>query len=62
MWKKHCDICDRDMTKDENQTKVTWEDNNGYEAGRLFVLRAPRKFSADICDECLAKIRNRGGE
>lgn len=30
MYKLHCDLCERDMSKDENTTQVTWKDNNGY--------------------------------
>ena len=31
MYKLHCDLCDRDMSKDDNFTQVTWKDNNGIE-------------------------------
>lgn len=57
MMKLHCDLCGRDMTYDENKTKVTWEDNNGYETSGFFTFRKPRRISADICDSCLSKLQ-----
>lgn len=59
MWILHCDLCGRDMTKDENKTKVEWKDNEGYESSAFFVFRQPRKFSADICDDCLKLLREK---
>lgn len=53
MYKLHFDLCDRDLSKDENTTKVTWEDNNGYETSIFSGFRKPRKFSVGICDKCL---------
>lgn len=59
MYKLHCDLCDRDLSKDENTTRVTWEDNNGYEdSGFGHVFRRPRKFKVDICDKCLELIKS----
>lgn len=59
MYKLHCDLCGRDMSKDDNTTKVTWEDNNGYGTSSFFVFRKPRKFSVDICDDCLALLKEK---
>ena len=61
MYKLHCDLCDRDMSKDENSTTVTWEDNQGVEFdyhGIHGIFRKPRKFKANICDKCLETLRN----
>ena len=59
MYKLHCDLCDRDMSKDENATKVTWEDNEGVEFDYHGIFRRPRKFEAVICDNCLEFLRNK---
>lgn len=59
MYKLHCDLCGRDMSKDENTTRVTWKDNNGYDHSGFFVVRKPRKFKADICDECLEFLKSK---
>lgn len=57
MYKLHCDLCDRDISKDENITKVTWRDNNGVEFDMGHFFRSKRKFKAHICDECLKLLR-----
>lgn len=57
MYKLHCDLCDRDMSKDENSTTVTWEDNQGVEFDYHGIFRKPRKFKAAICDNCLELLR-----
>lgn len=60
MYKLHCDLCDRDLSKDENVTTVTWEDNNGWESCGIFTHKKPRKFKADICDRCLQLLKEKG--
>lgn len=57
MYKLHCDLCDRDISKDENMTKVTWRDNNGIEYAMGCFFRSKRKFKAHICDKCLKLLR-----
>lgn len=59
MIKTHCDLCDRDMSSDENTTTVTWKDNNGYDYEFGVVFRKKRKFKADICDECISLPRKK---
>ena len=59
MYKLHCDICDRDISKDENTTKVTWEDNQGYEYDFGHVFRKRRKLTVDICDKCLGLLKSK---
>lgn len=59
MYKLHCDLCGKDMSKDENYTRVTWEDNNGYETSSFFVFRKPRKLRVDICDNCLKLLKEK---
>lgn len=59
MYRLHCDLCGRDISKDENTTKVTWEDNNGYCYEFGYVFRKPRKLSVDICDDCLKLLRDK---
>lgn len=58
-YKLHCDLCGRDISKDENTTQVTWVDNNGYTTDFGHVFRAKRKFKADICDNCLELLRKK---
>lgn len=62
MYRLHCDLCERDMSKDENTTKVTWEDNEGYDYEFGHIFRKPRKCSADICDDCLKLLREKAKE
>lgn len=57
MYKLHCDLCDRDISKDENTTKVTWEDNQGIEFDYCGVFRKRRKLTVDICDKCLELLK-----
>ena len=59
MYRLHCDLCGRDVSEDENVTRITWEDNNGYDFDFGHVFRKPRKFKADICDECLETLRKK---
>ena len=60
MYKLHCDLCDRDLSKDENTTRVTWEDNEGYDTSTYgFVFRKPRKLKVDICDDCLKLLKEK---
>lgn len=59
MYKLHCDLCDRDMSKDENSTTVTWEDNQGVEFDYHGIFRKPRKLKATICDNCLELLRKK---
>lgn len=59
MYKLHCDLCDRDISKDANTTQVTWKDNEGYDYEFGHVFRKPRKFSAVICDDCLKLLKER---
>lgn len=59
MLKLHCDLCDRILSKDENITRVTWEDNNAYDDTGYGIFRKPRKISADICDKCLRLLREK---
>lgn len=61
MYKLHCDLCDKDMSKDENSTIVTWEDNQGVEFYYCGIFRKPRKFKATICDNCLSILKNKVG-
>ena len=61
-YKLHCDLCGRDISKDENTTKVTWEDNNGVEYMLGEFLRRKRKFKVDICDDCLKQLREKANE
>ena len=61
MYKLHCDLCDKDMSKDENSTIVTWKDNQGVEFDYCGILRKPRKFEATICDNCLSLLKNKVG-
>ena len=58
MNKLHCDLCDRDMSKDENFTQVIWKDNNGIAFEFECFHRAKRRFKADICDCCLEKLKD----
>ena len=61
MYKLHCDLCERDVSKEENVTKVTWEDNNGYEFTSIgYIFRKPRKMICHICDTCLALLKEKG--
>ena len=60
MYKMHCDLCDRDLSKDENATKITWEDNEGYDTIGFFAFRKPRKLSVYICDICLDFLKQKG--
>jgi hypothetical protein len=61
MYKLHCDLCDRDISKDENTTKVTWEDNQGIEFSTFgHAFRKPRKLTVDICDTCLDLLKRCG--
>lgn len=59
MVKICCDLCERDMTKDENRTNVTLEDENGYDYEFGHVFRKPRKLRIDICDDCLKLLRSK---
>lgn len=59
MYKLHCDLCEHDMSKDENTTRVTWKDNNGYDYEFGHVFRKSRKFSVDICDDCLKLLKEK---
>ena len=59
MYKLHCDLCDRDMSKDENYTTVTWEDNEGVEFDYHGIFRKHRKFKATICDNCLKLLKEK---
>ena len=57
------DLCERDMTKDENRTKVILEDENGYDSlGFCGVVRKPRKLRIDICDNCLKLLKSKARE
>ena len=60
MYKLHCDLCDRDVSKDENVTTVTWEDNNGYTFEFGDIFRKRRKMKCHICDDCLKLLREKG--
>lgn len=60
MYKLHCDLCDRDLSNDENVTSITWEDNKGYDDTGFFVFRKPRKIRVDICDICLELLKKKG--
>lgn len=59
MIKICCDLCEKDMTNDSNKTKVTLEDNNGYDIDYCGVFRKPRKIKIDICDECLELLKSK---
>lgn len=59
MYKLHCDLCDKDMSKEENATTVTWEDNEGVEFDYCGIFRRPRKLKAVICDDCLKVLRKK---
>lgn len=58
-YKLHCDICGRDISHDENTTRVTREDNNGYTSDFGFPFRTKQKFKVDICDDCLKKLKEK---
>lgn len=58
-YKLHCDLCGRDISHDENTTKITWEDYNGYTSDFGHVFRTKQKFKADICDDCLKLLREK---
>lgn len=45
------------MSKDENKTRVTLEDKNGYDYEFGHVFRKPRKLRIDICDDCFGVIK-----
>jgi hypothetical protein len=47
------------MSKDENSTTVTWEDNEGIELDFHGIFRKPRKFKAAICDNCLKLLKEK---
>lgn len=47
------------MSKDENKTRVTLEDKNGYDYEFGHVFRKPRKLRIDICDDCLELLRSK---
>ena len=59
MYRLCCDLCERDMSKDKNKTKVTLEDENGYDYEFGHVFRKPRKLSVDICDNCLKLLKEK---
>lgn len=59
MYRLHCDLCEIDMSKDENATTITWEDNNGVTFDFGHIFRNPRKFKAHICDKCIALLREK---
>lgn len=59
MVKICCDLCERNMTKDENRTRVTLEDENGYDYEFGHVFRRPRKLRIDICDDCLQLLKSK---
>lgn len=59
MYRLHCDLCGKDVSKEENVTTVTWEDNNGYEQSGFMIFRAKRKFKAHICDVCLELLKRK---
>ena len=59
MLRMHCDLCERDISKDENTTRVTCEDNIGFDYEFGHVFRKPRKLSVDICDDCLKLLREK---
>lgn len=60
MYKLHCDLCERDVSKDENVTTVTWEDNKGYSIDFGYIFRKPRKMKCHICDDCLKLLKEKG--
>ena len=57
MYKLHCDLCERNISKDDNVTQVIWKDNNGVEFDMGYFFRRKRKFKAHICDKCLKLLR-----
>lgn len=60
MVKICCDLCERDMSNDENKTRVTLEDENGFDFEFGLFFRSPRKIRIDICDKCLKLLKNKG--
>ena len=52
-----CDLCHKDITNAANTTTVIWKDNNGVSFDLGMVWREKRKFKAEICNECIEKLR-----